>query len=132
MADNTAVGVKLHEYVAEEIRALLARKRMSATSLARSMQVSQTYVWRRLTGETAFDLSDLEKIAGLLEVEVVDLFPRRRGEATVTSAHPVDVPATNRIVPPRPPSRRDHSRPGGRSAPTGPRRAPRVPRDIAA
>lgn len=126
MADNTTVGVKLHEYVAEEIRALLARKRMSATSLARTLQVSQTYVWRRLTGETAFDLSDLEKIAAVLEVEVADLLPRRRGEATVTYGQLVDMPAFDHPHAVRPTGRRDHSRPGGRSAPSGPGRTSRI------
>lgn len=63
------------EAVAEEIRAALARRRMSASALARKLGKSQTYVWRRLSGETAFDTDDLEAIAAALSVTVVDLLP---------------------------------------------------------
>lgn len=48
---------------------------MSATRLARELKVSQTYVWRRLSGETAFDTDDLERIAAVLDVPVADLLP---------------------------------------------------------
>jgi transcriptional regulator with XRE-family HTH domain len=65
----------LRERVAEEIRVLLARRRMSAAQLGRQLGVSQTYIWRRLKGETAFDLDDLDRIAGVLGVAPADLFP---------------------------------------------------------
>lgn len=73
---ETATVRPLREHAAEEVRALLGRRRISATELARRLGVSQTYVWRRLSGETAFDLDDLEKIAAVLNVEAVELMPR--------------------------------------------------------
>jgi transcriptional regulator with XRE-family HTH domain len=73
------------EAVAEEVRAALARRRVSASALARKLGKSQTYVWRRLSGETAFDTDDLEAIAGILDVTVVDLLPPdARGGSRVT------------------------------------------------
>jgi transcriptional regulator with XRE-family HTH domain len=72
---GTLGGASLRERTAEEVRALLARRKMSATQLARELKVSQAYVWRRLSGETAFDLDDLERIANVLTVEVIDLLP---------------------------------------------------------
>lgn len=77
----------LSERVAEEVRALLARRRMSAAALGRQLGVSQTYVWRRLEGQTPFDLNDLEQVARILEVDVTDLLPSAvaRGEAAPAS-----------------------------------------------
>lgn len=96
----------LRALVAEEVRALLARKRISATALAKSMGVSQTYVWRRLSGETAFDLDDLEKISKILECRVVDLLPRQpKGGGEVTARKPP--------VSVRPTDNRPNGRPGG-------------------
>lgn len=86
MSDAPASGLSLREQAAEEIRALLARRKMSATQLARQMSVSQTYVWRRLSGETAFDLDDLEKISSLLGVEVTELLPRPMPGRVLTTA----------------------------------------------
>jgi len=86
----TDVGVTtastLSERVAEEIRVALTRRRMSAAALARQLGVSQTYVWRRLEGQTAFDLDDLEKIAGILEVPVVELLRRAADPAALNRA----------------------------------------------
>lgn len=76
----------LRERTAEELRALLARRKMSATQLARHMGVSQAYIWRRLDGQTAFDLDDLEKIANILGVDVLDLFPRSSGGRLIRTA----------------------------------------------
>ena len=73
---ETPTGAPLRERVAEEVRVLLARKRLSATQLAKRMGVSQAYMWRRLSGETAFDLDDLERIGALLGVEPAELLPR--------------------------------------------------------
>jgi transcriptional regulator with XRE-family HTH domain len=48
---------------------------MSAAALGRELGVSQTYIWRRLEGQTAFDLNDLEKIADVLDVPLIQLLP---------------------------------------------------------
>jgi len=56
----------LREAVAEEIRALLARRRMSGAALAAKIDKSEMYLSRRLRAETAFDIDDLEQIATAL------------------------------------------------------------------
>jgi cyanate lyase len=59
--------------VAAEVRAELARKRMTQGALADALGRSDAYVTRRLTGETAFDLTEVEKIAEILRVPVQQL-----------------------------------------------------------
>jgi hypothetical protein len=99
MAGDTAT---LRERTAEEIRALLARRRMSATALARELRVSQTYIWRRLSGETAFDLDDLELIAKVLSVQAHDLLPRDvEGRTVVTSGNVDQLPTLRNSKPVR-------------------------------
>ncbi|WP_020525895.1 helix-turn-helix domain-containing protein [Catelliglobosispora koreensis] len=66
----------LREGVAEEIRALMGRRNVSRQTMARALGVSHTTVWRRLSGDTALDLDELERVARVLGVEVTDLFPR--------------------------------------------------------
>jgi len=77
MADNNTRTVRLSDQVAEEIRVLLVRRRRSASDLARQIGMTQPYLSRRLTGEVALDLDDLQRIAGALEVDVRDLLPAR-------------------------------------------------------
>lgn len=88
----------LRQAVAEEIRVILARKRMSAAELARRTGIKTSTMGRRLTGETAFDLDDLEVIAREFGVTVADLF-KGSGEQTTGAKirlaekpipHPVD------------------------------------------
>ncbi len=84
----------INDLVAEEIRVLLARRRMSASDLARQTGMTQRAISRRLTGEKVIDVDDLAKIAEALGVEAVELLPRisegtvvfaksRRGQTTV-------------------------------------------------
>lgn len=61
--------------VAEEIRALLARRRMSGRELARALDVSPSWVSYRLTGTQPIDVNDLDRIARVLGVGIVDLLP---------------------------------------------------------
>ena len=87
--------------VAEEVRAMLARRGMNKSELARRLDVSHTWVTNRLAGHQDISLNDLEKFAEVLEVTVADLLPR--GARTVTNGslgsladtpvqpHPVDV-----------------------------------------
>lgn len=87
---DTPTGGSLRERVAEEVRVQLARKRMSGTQLAKRMGVSQAYIWRRLSGETALDLNDLERIGEILAVEPSDLLPRTAnlsGGSNLTKSH---------------------------------------------
>lgn len=70
---------RLSPAFAEEVRVLLARKRISAVQLAKLMGVSQPYLSRRLNGAVAFDLDDIEKIAEVLGVDPLGLLPKGIG-----------------------------------------------------
>lgn len=72
--EKRAAGTnRLHERATEEIRVLLARRKMSAAELARRTGQRPAALSRRMTGEIAFDLDDLEVIARELGVRVIDL-----------------------------------------------------------
>lgn len=107
--EQAAAGASLRERTAEEVRVALARKRMSASQLARQMRKSQAYIWRRLSGETAFDVDDLEAIAAILDVTPVDLLP-----STVGSAGGIKPPYVPGPV--RPPDRRPKGRSDSRNS----------------
>jgi transcriptional regulator with XRE-family HTH domain len=63
----------LSDRVAEELRAVLARRQISASELARRTGLRQPYLSRRMTGAVPFNLDDLELIAPVLRIEVADL-----------------------------------------------------------
>lgn len=88
MSQTSTASGKLRAEIAEEVRALLGRRRMSDIALARTIERSHTYVYRRLAGETAFDADDLEKIAEALGVNVVDLLPRSQRGLTPQYVEP--------------------------------------------
>lgn len=115
---------RLRELTAEEIRVLLARRRISAAELARRAGMKQSTLARRMTGEMPFDLDELETIADVLGVPVHDLIPRTRPNGGSGSS-----PVRTTVAKTRPPGR-----PNGRHAndsrrPTSPeppsRRRPR-------
>lgn len=81
MADT----MTLSEAVAEEIRALLARRRMSGRQLAALLDVSQTWMSTRLKGTTPIDLNELSRIAAALNVEVAELLPRANEGRLITT-----------------------------------------------
>lgn len=83
---ETATRTHLRHSVAEEVCAVLGRRRMSGAKLARAIDRSEMYVSRRLRAETAFDLDDLERIADVLSVSVHDLLPKR---SPVTSGYQI-------------------------------------------
>lgn len=72
----TPSGTSYRERTAEEIRVMLARRRISAAELARRTGMKQPYISRRMTGDVAWDIDDLERIAAILEVDVAELLPR--------------------------------------------------------
>lgn len=90
---------------------LLARRNISAAELARRTGLKQPYISRRMAGEVAFDLDDLERIAEVLDVEVADLLPRpNEGHVVVAGGTP-----RRKITTPtaRKPSVTDRTRPTG-------------------
>lgn len=60
--------------VAAEVRASLARQRISARRAAMTIGWSQVYLSRRLNGEVSFSLDDLDALSELLEVPVTAFF----------------------------------------------------------
>lgn len=77
MATNTH---PLRVTIAEEVRAMMGRRQMSAVQLGRKIGKSQSYMSRRLTGETAFDLDDLEAITAALDVPLGNLISPATGQ----------------------------------------------------
>lgn len=71
----TGQPATLSDLVAEEIRAVLGRRRMSGAALARTLGVSAMWVSYRLSGKQPIDLNDLERIATALDVPVGALIP---------------------------------------------------------
>ncbi|HEX6968857.1 MAG TPA: helix-turn-helix transcriptional regulator [Micromonosporaceae bacterium] len=100
--------VRLTDQVAEEIRALLARRRISGRELARRLGESASWVNYRLTGHTPIGLDDMQRIAEELEVGIIDLLPEHARQGTM-----------RHIL--SPPGRPNGARPAGaRRPPKGP------------
>jgi transcriptional regulator with XRE-family HTH domain len=59
--------------VADEIRVLMARHRITQADLGVVLGVTQTAVSKRIRGEVAFDVDELAKIAQHFGIEVTDL-----------------------------------------------------------
>jgi transcriptional regulator with XRE-family HTH domain len=77
--DGNSEARRLGPAFAEEVRVLLARKRISAVQLAKLMGVSQPYLSRRLNGAVAFDLDDIERIGQVLDVDPLSILPKGVG-----------------------------------------------------
>jgi transcriptional regulator with XRE-family HTH domain len=60
--------------VANEVRANLARQRMSGRQAADKLGWRPEYMQRRLAGKVAFDVADLSALARLLDVPVTSFF----------------------------------------------------------
>jgi transcriptional regulator with XRE-family HTH domain len=89
MTDNrSAATPSLSERAAEEIRALLGRRRMSGRELARRLGASPSWVNFRLTGSQPISLDDLQRFADVLDVPVTDLLPRTEEGRLITTAAP--------------------------------------------
>lgn len=73
-AMEVPTGHALREQVAEEVRALMARRRISGVELGRRLGKSQAFISRRLVGTTPFDVDDLEALAQIFGVPVTSLF----------------------------------------------------------
>lgn len=57
------------------VRAEMARKKISQTRLAEHLGISQTSVAARLNGRIAFDINELHTIAAYLDVPLTALLP---------------------------------------------------------
>lgn len=72
---STTPGASLTAAVAEEVRSWMGRRRITGARMARELGVSQMWVSDRLAGKTPFTVTDLDRIASVLDVPVVQLFP---------------------------------------------------------
>jgi energy-converting hydrogenase Eha subunit A len=61
--------------VAAEVRAEMARQRVSQQPIADALGISRQALSRRMTGEIPFDVAELESIAGFLGVPVSRFWP---------------------------------------------------------
>jgi transcriptional regulator with XRE-family HTH domain len=104
--------------VADELRGLIAKRRISGVRLAQMAEMSQPYLSRRLNGAVPFDLDDLDRIAHALDIDVLKLLTAAREVSAglnSSSVSPDVRPAQHvvRVVPERRPitSRTDPARP---------------------
>lgn len=68
-----SIGTQADLTVAGEIRAELARQRVTQTELVRRLGVSRPWLVRRLSGETPLTMADIATIADILNVPVTQL-----------------------------------------------------------
>lgn len=114
-----SVGQALTERVAEEILALLGRRRMSQAQLARRLGQKPMWMSDRLRGAQQIGLNDLQRIAVALGVEVHDLIPRTTPERSINERFAVsERPTTERPTHNHPRVIRHPNSPRPKSRPT--------------
>jgi transcriptional regulator with XRE-family HTH domain len=91
----------LELFVAGELRAHLGRYSVSRSELARRLDVDNTWVGKRLSGETAITLGDLQRMAQALGVVAENFLPSGKPVSSLTGTKrrrsPVD-PLAARVV----------------------------------
>lgn len=70
------MGTNVNQKVAAEVRAAIARKGLTASSVAAATDMTSSTLSLRLRGVNAFDVEELARIAAFLEVDVREFFPR--------------------------------------------------------
>lgn len=69
------------ESVAAEVRAQCARQRVSQRDLAKVLGVSHATLFRRFSGEVAFDVEELAAVANYLDIPMASLLPADKASA---------------------------------------------------
>lgn len=85
---------RLRRAVASEVRVAMVRREITGAVLAQALGKSEAYVSRRLAGDIAFDVDDLEVVCETLQVKVADLMGHaERGDGSYVSvgSRPLDV-----------------------------------------
>jgi transcriptional regulator with XRE-family HTH domain len=72
MADSEEAA--FHFQVAEEMRAVLARRQVTPSEVCRSLGWTKNYLSRRLTAKQPFDVNDLHAIAKYLDMPLLAFF----------------------------------------------------------
>ncbi|SRR6266516_5122041 len=96
MARKRDAPASLNDQVLDEIWAWLGRRRMSQAGLARALGEHHMWVRRRLHERQILNLVELERIAVVLGIDVLDLFPRGRANER-SRRKPNGRPAPRRI-----------------------------------
>lgn len=73
--DDTPGEFAFRTQVAAEVRAHLARHRITGRDLAVRLNCSQPWIARRLNATVAFDVDDLYRVAQVLNVRPAQLLP---------------------------------------------------------
>lgn len=63
------------EGVNAEIRAHMARRRVRQSDLADALGIHQSSVSERMTGKVSWNIDELDRIAGFLDLPITALFP---------------------------------------------------------
>lgn len=69
------------EAVAAEVRAFMARKRISQTTAAAALGIGQSSMSRRLNGTAPFTVDELYRLADLFQISPSDLISSERASA---------------------------------------------------
>lgn len=92
LSDMTSPGSSLNDFIASELRAALARRRLTGRRLALALGESHTWVSRRLSCQVELSTTDIERICGVLQISVASLLGMPTG--SVTEPALVCVPAS--------------------------------------
>ncbi len=68
-----AMQITMSEAIGEELRAAIARVRLSGAALGRHLGKPQPWISRRLTGSVPFDVDELDAVCDLLGIDIVAL-----------------------------------------------------------
>jgi transcriptional regulator with XRE-family HTH domain len=71
--------IRSREIIAEEIRALMARRQVSQTELAQAIGVAPATLSERVRGLKPFDMDQLERIAEHLDTSIESIIIGARG-----------------------------------------------------
>lgn len=83
MDDPESGPIGIREHVAAEVRAELARRRISTRHFARSLGWGTTATHRRITGESPLDVGHLFEIAQNLDISPEKFFPPLAGKGDI-------------------------------------------------
>jgi transcriptional regulator with XRE-family HTH domain len=74
-ANSTTPEISVRERaIAAEVRAIMARRQVSGSELAREMGVDQTWLSRRTTGKVAFTAGELQQLMDILDEDIIRVF----------------------------------------------------------
>lgn len=103
----------LSEMVAEEIRALMARRKVSGRELAGQLGVSPSWISYRLSGKQPIDVNDLLRIANALGAGVHELLPSPEDAARAVEPSTIQRYLPQDVRPGEPTTPRRDNRPPG-------------------